>query len=98
MYDEVIEDNMTEQEKLLLDIIEAGNELTEQQISAIIDNPTLADDYRVLISAKAAIKSKQKNIDVDKKLADFKAIHNSPRRHNSIVWWSAAAVVAAAVA
>ena len=98
MYDEVIEDNMTEQEKLLLDIIEAGNELTEQQMSAIIDNPTLADDYRVLISAKAAIKSKQKNIDVDKKLADFKAIHNNPRRHNSIVWWSAAAVVAAAVA
>ena len=44
MYNEVIEDNMTEQEELLLDIIEAGNELTEQQMSAIIDNPTLADD------------------------------------------------------
>ena len=98
MYDEVIEDNLTEQEKLLLDIIEAGNELTEQQVTTVIDHPTLADDYRVLMAAKAAAKAKRMNIDVESKLHDFKARQSNARRRKTIAWWTAAALVAAAVA
>lgn len=98
MYDETKEEELTRQEKLLLDIIEAGKELTEQQVTTIIDNPELADDYHMLMEAKAGMICRRRHDNVEKRLEAFKASHQPPTRRRKLFLWSAVGAVAAAVA
>lgn len=96
MYDNTIEEEITERDQALLDIIEAGNDLTEQQAERILEDSGLADDFRMLHSAKALTASS--SIDTEKKLAEFKQRINGRQRRKRVVLWSAVAAVAAAVA
>ena len=96
MYDNTIEEEITKHDQALLDIIEAGNDLTEKQAEDILNDSGLADDFRLLNAAKALIGSK--TIDTEKKLAEFNVRHNGRLRRKRVALWSAVAAVAAAVA
>ncbi|MDD6780525.1 MAG: FecR domain-containing protein [Prevotellaceae bacterium] len=100
MSNETIEEKITEQDQLLLDIIEAGDELTDQQEEKLMADPQLADDYRMLVEAKAEMLSRRRQDSVEERLTAFKASHQSPTRRKGLRFtlWSAVGAVAAAVA
>ena len=100
MSNETIEEKITEQDQLLLDIIEAGDELTDQQEEKLMADPQLADDYRMLVKAKAEMLSRRRQDSVEERLTAFKASHQSPTRRKGLRFtlWSAVGAVAAAVA
>ena len=94
MYDDTIE-KTTKHDQALLDIIEAGNDLTEKQAEDILNDSELADDFRMLNAAKAVISGR--TIDTEKKLAEFNERHNGRLRRKRLAMWSAVAAVACIV-
>lgn len=84
-------EHITDEEEFLLELLEAGNELTEEQKARCEAHPQLADDYLLMRQATAAWQP----VSVEKRLQDFKTRHSSKRRTRHVAIWAAVAAAAA---
>lgn len=93
------EDYISEEEQLLLDMLENDAEHTAEQTQTLLSNPTLAADYILMRHTAATINAQQREENVATRLVEFKQHHNdSPsiyRRRTAL--WTAAIAVAAAI-
>ena len=94
MTNDTIEQISAEEEQLL-ELLEAGPELTDEQRKSLADNKQLADDYLLMRQAIAMLG--EKPVDVDGKLQRMKGRQRSRRFARLYPLWGIGGLVAAAV-
>ncbi|MGM9698207.1 MAG: FecR family protein [Prevotella sp.] len=99
MTNETIE-HITDEEQQLLELLEAGKELTDDQKESLLGNNRLADDYLLMRQAIAALDGQP--LDVEQKLKCMKDRHQKQPYRRRIArlspLWGVGWLVAAAVA
>lgn len=72
------ENDMTRQEQQALDIVEAGQDISEAQLSQLRRDDQLRQDVQALLELRSALHSQRQPLDVDARLKLFHATHLEP--------------------
>lgn len=94
MTDEELKNKIAEQ---AIDIMEAGNILTEEQLKMVAEDEATQEACLQIQAATTAVRRREEHIDVEARLQQFNS-HRSTKKHTTLIWrWAAAAAVIGAI-